>query len=81
MTANILPKVMLLGTYHFDNPNIDYVKTNYDDIFSEKLQREVEILLDQLAQFAPTHIAIEAEPKVMDRWNTRYNEYRAGKGQ
>ncbi len=73
-----LPKVMLLGTYHFDNPNIDYIKTNYDNILSEKRQSEVEILLDQLAQFAPTHIAIEAEPKIMDKLNARYLQYREG---
>jgi len=76
--TQLLPKVMLLGTYHFDNPNADYVKTNYDNILSEKRQHEVEILLDQLAQFAPTHIAIEAEPKIMDKLNARYQQYREG---
>jgi len=76
--TQLLPKVMLLGTYHFDNPNADYVKTNYDNILLEKRQHEVEILLDQLAQFAPTHIAIEAEPKIMDKLNARYQQYREG---
>ena len=74
----LLPQVMLLGTYHFDNPNIDYIKTNYDDILTEKRQQEVQVVIDQLAQFNPTHIAIEAEPRRMEKWNERYTQYRQG---
>lgn len=76
--TSTLPQLMILGTYHFDNPNADYVKTNYDTILSDKRQAEIQILLDQLAQFAPTHIAVEVEPSRMERINERYLQYCAG---
>ncbi|HRF97645.1 MAG TPA: DUF5694 domain-containing protein [Aggregatilineales bacterium] len=76
--TQLLPQVMLLGTYHFDNPNNDYIKTNYDSILSEKRQQEVQTVLDQLAHFNPTHIAIEVAPSRMEKINERYTQYRQG---
>lgn len=53
-------KVMVLGTYHFDNPNRDYVKTNVDNHLSEKRQKEIAEVAELLAGFKPTKIALEA---------------------
>jgi hypothetical protein len=52
--------VLILGTYHFANPNLDQVKTEFDDHKSERRQGEIQQVCDLLAKFAPTKIAVEA---------------------
>ena len=53
-------QVMILGVYHFDNPNLDYVKSNTDDHLSPKRQAEIAKVVELLAKFNPTRIALEA---------------------
>jgi pheromone shutdown protein TraB len=53
------PKVMIIGTFHFNNPGLDYTKAERDSILSEKRQKEVRELIDRLKAFKPTKIAIE----------------------
>lgn len=56
-------RVMILGVYHFHNPNADMIKTDYPDHLSEKKQREIAEVLDLLAEFKPTKILVEAAPE------------------
>ncbi len=56
-------RVMILGVYHFNNPNADVIKTDYPDHLSEKKQREIAEVLDLLAKFKPTKILVEAAPE------------------
>lgn len=53
-------QVMVLGVYHMDNPNQDYVKTNVDDHLSEKRQEQIAEVLGLLAKFKPTRVVLEA---------------------
>ncbi len=53
------PKVMILGTFHFANPGLDYTKAERDSILSPKRQQEVRELIDKIKAFKPTKIAIE----------------------
>lgn len=56
-------KVLVLGTIHFDYPNLDAIKTSKKDQFdvlSEKKQREITELINYIKRFQPTKIAIEA---------------------
>lgn len=55
-------RVMILGVYHFDSPNQDYVKSTRVDHLSEAKQDEIAHVLDLLAAFAPTKIVLEALP-------------------
>lgn len=59
-------EVMILGVYHFHNPNQDYVKSDYDDHLSEKRQKQIAEVLTSLAQFKPTKIALEAPPEAVN---------------
>lgn len=64
-------KVMVLGVYHFESPNLDYVKSAKVDHLSEAKQDEIAEVLDRLAAFAPTKIVLEALPEdtgVRDRY-------------
>ena len=51
--------IALLGTYHFDNPNLDQFNVKSDNILSEKRQAELDSLVRALAQFKPTRITLE----------------------
>ncbi len=56
------PQVLLVGTFHFGYPNLDTYKVAEEDqvdILSPGRQREVEQLVDYLARFRPTMIAVE----------------------
>jgi len=55
-------RVMILGVYHFDSPNQDYVKSAKVDHLAEAKQDEIAEVLDRLAAFAPTKIVLEAPP-------------------
>lgn len=55
-----IAKVMVLGTFHFENPGLDSYKPKYAfNILEKKRQDELEILLEQLAKYKPTKILLE----------------------
>lgn len=56
-------QVMILGTYHMDSPGLDQVNVEVDDVTQPKRQREIAALVEQLARFGPTKVAVEMQPK------------------
>lgn len=61
-------KIMLLGTFHFTDAGRDDYKPKHDvDILSEARQKEVEEVLDGLAGFRPSKIAVEWMPEHQER--------------
>ena len=72
------PTVMILGTYHMDNPGADAVNFEADDVLSAKRQRELQQLIEQLARFNPTKIAVEADTGLDAEVNTEYQDYLNG---
>ncbi len=57
------PEVLLVGTFHFGYPGQDAHKTAEDkkiDILSDEKQKEIEELVEYIARFKPTKIAVEA---------------------
>jgi len=57
------PKVLVVGSFHFDYPNLDAVKTDsidQIDILSNQKQIELAELLDYLKLFRPTKIGVES---------------------
>ena len=57
------PKVLLVGSFHFNYPGLDAHKANEDEkinIYAEKRQKELQELLDYLSKFKPTKIVVEA---------------------
>ncbi len=69
------PTVMILGTYHMDNPEADAVNFEADDVLTAKRQRELQQLIEQLARFNPTKIAVEADTSLDAEVNTEYQNY------
>jgi len=69
--------IMFLGVYHMDNPGLDAVNLQADDVLAPKRQHEIEELVERLARFQPTTIAIEA-PYRDAHWPALYQKYLDG---
>jgi Family of unknown function (DUF5694) len=75
-----LPKVMLVGVFHFEYQKGDQRAVepkDQVDILSKKKQREVAEVVDYIARFKPTKIAIESGPNTGSLLK-RYRDWRAG---
>ncbi len=73
-------KVLLLGTFHFDYPNLDVHKTDSSrmvDVLSDRRQREIRQLLDAVAAFRPDRIYIEMSTQ--RRADSLYKAYLEGR--
>ena len=70
-------RLLILGTYHMENPRLDAVNLEADDVLLPRRQRELADLVAKLARYNPTRIAIEA-PYRNATWDDRYRQYRAG---
>jgi hypothetical protein len=66
-------QLMILGTYHMDNPGMDAVNLQADDVLSARRQAELDELVEKLARYRPTKIAIEA-PYRNNTWPDRYKQ-------
>jgi hypothetical protein len=53
--------VVVLGTFHFDNPGQDIANSQIDDVLAPKRQAEISDILSGLARFKPTKIAVESQ--------------------
>ena len=72
-------KVLVVGTFHFDYPNLDVTKVLDDDkinVLAEPKKSEVTELVNYIKKFKPTKIGIEASPN----WdaNKKLRQYKAG---
>lgn len=75
------PSVLLVGTFHFGYYNLDAHKVEEDDqvdILSTSRQKELGDLLEYIARFNPTKIAIEAGQNTGYLMH-RYRDYRQQK--
>lgn len=52
-------QVMVLATYHMDNPGADLNNAQIDPVTTQAKQAELEAVADALARFNPTAIAVE----------------------
>jgi hypothetical protein len=52
--------VLILGSYHMSNPGADRFNLESDDVLSPGRQAEIEAVVDRLALFEPTIVALES---------------------
>jgi hypothetical protein len=57
-----LAEVLVVGTYHMGNPGRDIVNMKADDVLAPKRQQEIREVVEVLARFRPTKVAVEADP-------------------
>lgn len=68
-------RVMVLGTFHFDNPGQDLHNTRVDDVLAPHRQAELAAIGAALARFEPTVVAVEWPE---DAARSDYAQFRAG---
>jgi hypothetical protein len=59
------PTVLMVGTFHLNYPNLEYIKTddsNKIDVIKEPKRSEITEVVNYIKKFRPTRIAIEAFP-------------------
>lgn len=72
--------VLLVGTFHFSDAGLDSYRPQFDiDILSANRQAQVLRLVEQLASFRPTRIAVEATADQQSRLDSLYEQYRQGR--
>lgn len=71
-------KVLLLGSFHFDNPGLDVAKFENANILSAKRQAEVVEVVEKIKQFRPDKIFIEMPVERQQRLDSSFNKYKAG---
>lgn len=74
-------QVMVLGVFHFHNPNADYAQFEGIDVLAPERQREIEAVVEALEAFAPTKIAVERPVSEDGALVADYRAYRAGEFQ
>lgn len=74
-------KIMTLGVFHFDYPNLDFIKTAEKDkisVLEEPYQSEIAAICSAVEEFNPTIIAVEMKPSSQRRLDSLYSLYRKG---
>jgi len=73
------PGFLFLGTFHFQGSDSDLMTNRVPDILSEKRQKEADAVVEALARYNPTKIAVERSADKADVVQKEYEEYLAGK--
>lgn len=71
-------EVLLLGSYHMANPGMDAFNIEADDVMDPTRQAEIRALVDRIAEFHPTRVAVEASYADTEEWQAAYEAYRSG---
>jgi hypothetical protein len=71
-------EVMLLGTYHMDNPSLDAANVEADDVLVPQRQRQLQTLVDRFAPWAPDVVGVEQPTGYDDRLDEAYAAFRSG---
>lgn len=70
--------LLLLGTFHFNNPGGDIAKTKTFDITAPKPQAELEAMAQKISSFQPSKIFVEWPAKEQAELDDVYNAYLKG---
>ena len=71
-------RVMILGTYHFAGSDSDVVQVSGGAITSDSVQAQIRTVVDSLADFEQTSVAVERTPSSAPRLDSLYRAYRRG---
>lgn len=74
-------KVLLLGTFHFDNPGLDVAKFESANVLSPKRQAEIQDVIARLKQLKPDKIFVEREPVWQSKLDSLLQHYKQGQWQ
>ncbi|MFZ0597596.1 MAG: DUF5694 domain-containing protein [Flavobacterium sp.] len=67
-------QILLLGTFHFENPGLDVAKVNTFNVMSDKSQKELENITNKIKKFGPDKIFIEWNYQKQTKLDQFYNK-------
>lgn len=77
--AQSKPALLIVGTPHFGQAGSHIVNLRVSDVTTPERQREIEGVVESLATFRPTRVAVEWPANAQARLDQRYADYRAGR--
>ena len=69
-------EVLLIGTFHYNNPGADVAKTKSFDILSEKSQMELEEISSDINKYSPSKVFVEWPYDEQKELDSLYNLYK-----
>jgi len=69
-------EILLIGTFHFNNPGADVVKTKTFDIHTKSAQNDLKEIAQKIAAFKPTKIFVEWPYKRQNSLDSVYNKFK-----
>ena len=72
-------EVLLIGTFHYNNPGQDVAKTKSFDILKEKYQLELQHISSNIKKYNPTQIFVEWPYDEQKELDSLYKQYINGK--
>ncbi len=79
LTNNKQTEILLIGTFHFNNPGADVAQFKTFDVLKDETQKELEEIAQKIAAFNPTKIFVEWNYKEQKELDSLYGLYKAGK--
>ena len=71
-------EVVLLGTYHMDEPGLDDVNVSADDVLADSRQNELKSLVSHLEPVELDYVAVERPASLGQEVNELYTRYHEG---
>lgn len=74
-------KIMTLGVFHFNYPNLDVIKTDEKDkisVLDEPFHSEILRICEAIEEFKPTIIAVEQTPQNQHTIDSLFNQHKNG---
>lgn len=68
-------KILLIGTFHFNNPGLDARKEPDFDILNPLVQKELDVISEKIKAFNPSKFFIEFDYDEQERLDSLYNLY------
>lgn len=65
-------QILLIGSFHFENPGLDVAKVNTFNVMTDKSQKELESITDKIKKFGPDKIFVEWDYKKQDKLDKFY---------
>jgi hypothetical protein len=73
------PALLIVGLPHLKKSTSNVINFQVPDVLTPQRQREIEVLVNSLAAFRPTRVAVEFPMEEQARLDQRYADYRAGR--
>ena len=65
-------QILLIGTFHFENPGLDAAKVNTFNVMTDKSQKELENITNKIKKFGPDKVFVEWDYEKQGKYDELY---------